>query len=83
MDLKDFMTLSSEEKYLSILEDGIYVSGRRSNELTYNLYSIFCFYAEICFNLADNCIEEVNVLTEIDQLNPYLEDIQLPLLGLV
>lgn len=83
MDLKDFITLSAEEKYLAILEEGIYVSGRRYNELTYNLYSIFCFYAEICFNLADNCIEEVNVFTGSEQLNPYLEDIQLPLLGLV
>jgi len=78
MDLNELMTLPLEEKYSFIQNEGTFIAGRMKNELTYNLYSIFLYYAEICFNLADNSIEEIILFNSARVLDPYLEEIRLP-----
>lgn len=78
IDLKEFMSLTTEQKCSVVWKEGIYVAGRACNNLTFNLYSVFSFYAEICFNLADDCIEGIQVSEGSGLLEPYLNEIRLP-----
>lgn len=78
IDFDEFMLLTPEQKCSFIWKEGIYLGGRIKGELTFNLYSVFCLYMEIGFNLANNCIEEIKIIRNTDLLEPYLEEIDLP-----
>jgi len=77
-DFHEFMSLTIEQKCAIVWKEGVYIAGRARNELTFNLYSVFSFYIEVCFNLGDDCIEDVQVSKNANLLEPYLHQINLP-----
>jgi hypothetical protein len=68
-----------DQKCEVIDSQGIYLAGRNVGVYAFNLYSIFSFYVELCYNFKDYDLEKVTVITKPDQLQPYLEEIVLSL----
>lgn len=79
MNISWFNLLTLDQKCEMIDRQGIYLAGRNVDFHAFNLYSIFSFYVELCYNFKDYDLEKVTVITKPDQLQPYLEEIELSL----
>lgn len=79
MTLPEFNLLTFEQKCLVLGKSGIYLGGYNDGPCAYNLYSLFSFYTEACFNLDDHTLDTIQPLEGIDALDRYLEEIMLSL----
>jgi hypothetical protein len=77
MNISWFNLLSLDQKCEIIDKDGVYLAGRNEGVYAFNLYSIYSFYAELCYNFKDYNLEKVRVLSKTDELEPYLNEINL------
>jgi hypothetical protein len=77
MKLSDFILLTEEQKRLIVLHAGVLV-GKRFNEDYYVfLFQLEGFYVEVFCNLSDKKVFEYRAYTEVGQLKPYLNSIDL------
>ena len=79
MNIYQFYLLTHEQKCELVFHEGIFIASRVNGELIHSLYSISLFYVEVSFNLRNNYLDNVIVFNNSPLLEPYLEEIHLPL----
>lgn len=77
MSIEEFNLLTFDQKCQVIFRRGIYLEGRNEENLVFNLYSIFSFYAELCYNLEDDYMASINVFKYSRLLEPYINEIKI------
>jgi hypothetical protein len=77
MKLSEFILLNEDEKRVVVLHVGVLVAKRTSDGCCVFLFQLGSFYVEVFCNLADKAVQEYRAYTEVDQLTPYLDSIEL------
>lgn len=77
MDLFDFNTLPMQYQAQYTWDNGIFLSSRKTEEHVINLYHIRKFFVEVHFSLRSEGVDMISSFTNLNQLEPYLDQIDL------
>lgn len=77
VNIYQFNALSDSGKAQTALEHGINLKTRKDEGFIINLYSLNNFYVEVWYNENSNRIDRIISFNSIDQLGPYIDDIDL------
>jgi hypothetical protein len=77
MGIYEFNQLELEEQNKLVWTDAIFLTNRIELNFGLSLYKLFDFYAEVYLNNDTNEIEKVRAFKSIEQLDPYLDEIDL------
>jgi hypothetical protein len=77
MKLSDFILLNEDQKRLIVLHSGVLVAKRANEDYFVFLFQLGDFYVEVYCSLLDKKVQEYRAYTEVGQLTPYLNSIQL------
>ena len=77
MTLLHFNTLNQNKQKETMLERGAFLADRTTEDFITILYQVDGFYVEIIYLRADNKIVLVRSFDSADELQPYLEQIDL------
>ena len=77
MTLHHFNTLNQNKQKETMLERGAFLADRTTEDFITILYQVDGFYVEIIYLRADNKIVLVRSFDSADELQPYLEQIDL------
>ncbi len=77
IDLCQFNALPDSEKALTVLEQGTNLKTRKEDGCIINLYSLSDFYVEIWYDQGSNRIDRIRSFKSIEQLEKFLDDIDL------
>ena len=77
MRLSDFVMLTTEEKKLIVLHEGVLIGKRKNRENIVFLFQMGSFYIETFCNRLNKSIEEYRIFDHPNLLRPYLEGIQI------
>jgi len=77
IDLYQFNALADPEKAQAVLEHGTNLKTRKDEGFIVNLYSLSNFYVEVWYDEDSNRIDRIRSFNSIDQLGPYIDDIDL------
>ncbi|TCJ17806.1 hypothetical protein EPD60_06380 [Flaviaesturariibacter flavus] len=77
MRLSEFIGLSFTEKRPALLHLGVLVSKRRTPDYLIMLFQLDGYYVEAYCHVARKNIEGYSAITNIDQLDAYLDDISI------
>jgi hypothetical protein len=75
MTLSDFILLSSDEKRVVLLHEGILIGKRKNQKCMVFLFQLGLFYVEIYCNVESKQVEEYRAFEETNELHPYLDNI--------
>lgn len=79
MTLKYFRRLSEPNQFTRLLTKGVCIGERSSDESLFLLFQLDLFYVEIAFHKDTDELVSTRSFEDVDQLDPYLEQIPLPL----
>lgn len=79
MEIGDFNKLSRENRYKLLKEKGEYVAARIYAGYNISLFTCEGLYVEVYQRLGLNFIDYIEALGSDDQLNPYLDQLDLDL----
>ena len=77
MNLIDFNTLPLQYQAQFTWDNGVFLATRRSEEHVINLYHTGKFYVEVHFSLRNEGVDMISSFTNINKLQPYLDQISL------
>ncbi len=77
MTLHHFNTLNVEKQKETMLEKGVFLADRTTEDFITILYQVDGFYVEIIYLKSDNQIVLVRSFDSTDDIEPYLEQIDL------
>ena len=77
MTLQHFNTLSKHKQHRKLLVKGVWLADRHTEDTTVLLFQLDTFYVEIFFTKQGDEIVHSNSFESTDELDPYLEDIDL------
>ena len=72
----NFNSLDRKDQYTAILENGVYLMERKEASIKYLLFQIENFYVEVRCT-ADNTIKALESFYDVDELEPYLNQIDI------
>jgi len=78
MTFLQFKSLSSFKQFEALSNKGVMVPNRITTVYKFLLYQIDSFYVEVKSNLFESKIEGTKCFFDTQELEPYLEDIELP-----
>jgi hypothetical protein len=78
MTFLQFKSLSLYKQFEVLANKGVMVANRITTVYKFLLYQIDSFYVEVKSNLFESKIEGIKCFFDIEELDPYLEDIILP-----
>jgi hypothetical protein len=81
MGIYEFNILELEQQKGLVLKDAIFLTNRIEQNFGLSLYKLFDFYTEVHLNNDTNKIEKVRAFKGIEQLDPYLDELDLTELG--
>jgi len=76
MSLYEFNALNEMEQAKAVW-DGMFVADREDEEHRILLYQIDSFYVEVYYHKQDNALKRFRSFSSINQLDPYLDKIDL------
>ncbi len=77
MDLFDFNTLPMQYQAQYTWDHGIFLSSRKTEAHVINLYYTKKFFVEVHFSLRSEGVDMISSFTNLNQLEPYLDQIDL------
>ena len=83
MTLYQFNVLTENEKTALVWNGGDFVGDRKENNLTISLYQVQSFYVEVFYSGKENKISRLRSFSSINQLEPYLNNIDISGIGLI
>lgn len=66
-----------EMEQMEAIWDGVFLDDREDNEHEILLYQVDSFYVEVYYHKEFNAIRKFRAFSSIDQLDPYLDKIDL------
>jgi hypothetical protein len=81
MGIYEFNILELEQQKELVWKDAIFLTNRLESNVGLSLYKIFDFYTEVHLNNDTNKIEKIRTFKSIEQLDPYLDEIDSTELG--
>lgn len=75
MKLQEFEDLALVAKCDVLYERGVYIGKTRTGEITRMLYNLEGYYVEIIYKKYRLFIQSITVLDNVEDLDPYLEQI--------
>lgn len=66
-----------EMEQMEAIWDGVFIADREDNEHEILLYQVDSFYVEVYYCKEHNAIRKFRAFSSIDQLDPYLDKIDL------
>jgi len=75
MKLSDFILLNEEQKKNMLIHEGILVGKRNVMECMVFLFQFPDYYVESWFNKKSGSVQQFIAFTNMEPLNPYLEEI--------
>ncbi len=75
--LYEFNLLSENQQTEAVWNEGDFVADRQEDEYSILLYQLYSFYVEIKYSSLANGFLIYRSFSNIDQLEPYLEDIDI------
>lgn len=79
MLIAQFEALLSTDKYNYLLEQGVYLLYRHTEDYTILLFQLEVFYVELYYQKNDETTLDFQVFSSTDQLEPYFNQIPLSL----
>lgn len=81
MTLQHYNAMDQEKQRLWVLHKGVYLCARKTRDFTVFLFALDGFYIEVYFYNANDLIFLIKSFDDTDELEPYLQEINLtPLL---
>ena len=77
MDLFDFNTLPLQYQAQYTWDHGAFLASRKTEAHVVNLYHTRKFFVEVHFSLRSEGVDMIVSFTNLDKLEPYLEQIEL------
>ncbi|MDX1627836.1 MAG: hypothetical protein R3345_04000 [Fulvivirga sp.] len=79
ISITDFKMLpfSKQCDFITVFAD--YLIYRTEEGIKYYLYYMESYFVEVCYVPGEHEVKEINAFKEVSQLDPYLEEISLPL----
>ena len=77
MDLFDFNTLPMQYQAQYTWDSGVFLSTRKTEAHVVNLYYTKKFFVEVHFSLRSEGVDMISSFTNIDNLDPFLDQIDL------
>ena len=77
MGIYEFNQLSLDEQKELVWNDAVFLTNRIEQNIGLSLYKLFDFYTEVHLNNDTNEIEKVRAFRSIEQLDQYLDEINL------
>lgn len=77
MGIYEFNLLELDQQKKLVWKDGIFLTNRKEQSLGLSLYRLFDFYAEVHLNNDTSEIEKIRTFKSVEQLDPYLDEIDL------
>ena len=77
MTLHHFNALDQDKQRWWVLERGVYLSNRKTDDFTVFLFQLDGFYIEIFFHNENDEVYLIKSFANTDELEPYLEEINL------
>ena len=80
MTIYEFIVLNEAEKAEAVCNCGVHIGSREAIVHSTMLYQLESFYVEVLYNNANNVITRFRHFSSTDQLEPYIQQIELPIL---
>ena len=77
--LYQFNIMDENEKAQTLWDNGTFLTNKSDNLKSVNLYSLGDFYVEVWYDKPQNRITQIRSFKSINNLSPYLDDIELDL----
>lgn len=77
MLLKEFKYEDKQKKKQFLFNHGVYLAQRPQEEFVILLFQIDAFYVEVYFDSEESEIGYMRAFSDLDQLSPYLQQIDL------
>ena len=77
MTLYEFNALSEDEKAAVLWSKGDFVIERKDNNFSILLYQVQSFYVEVFYSGKENKISKLRSFSSTEQLEPYLNNIDI------
>ena len=77
MDLFEFNTLPMQYQAQFTWDNGVFLSSRKTEAHVINLYYTRKFFVEVHYSLRNEGVDMISSFTNLDKLEPYLDQIQL------
>jgi hypothetical protein len=77
MRMKDFSVLDQSDQLEHIMIRGVFLADRYTDEFTLILYGLDNFYVELYFHPQTNEMAWIKSFDNTDELEPYLQEIDL------
>ena len=81
MTLYQFNVLTENEKIAIVWSKGDFVGDRTENNLSISLYQVQSFYVEVFYSGKENKISRLRSFSSMNQLEPYLNNIDISGIG--
>lgn len=75
--LYEFNILDENEKAQTIWDNGTFLTNKSDEEKAVNLYALGDFYVEVWYDKPHNRITQIRSFKTVNNLSPYLDDIDL------
>lgn len=75
MKIEEFKELSQEEQHKAVARKGVMLRDRLTHSFMIFLYALDGFYIELFFHKASGVFATLKPFDNIDELSPYLEEI--------
>ena len=83
MTLYQFNVLTENEKTAIVWNEGDFVGDRKENNLSILLYQVQSFYVEVFYSGKENKISRLRSFSSLNQLEPYLNNIDISGISLI
>ena len=83
MTLYQFNVLTENEKTAIVWNEGHLVGDRKENNFSIRLYQVRSFYVELYYNGQANNLSKLRFFSSINQLEPYLTNIDISGISLI
>ncbi len=77
MDLVEFNTLPMQYQAQFTWDNGIFLATRKTKAHVINLYHTKKFFVEVHFSLRNEGVDKIVSFTNLDNLQPFLDQIEL------
>jgi hypothetical protein len=77
MTIKDFLQADEMEQAEALWEKGVHIAEREDEVHRFILYQLDAFYVEAWYHKEYNVLRKFNVFDDLEQLQPYLEQIKI------
>lgn len=77
MNLPEFNTLPIQYQAQFTWDNGVFIASRQTEKHIVNLYHIKKFFVEVYFSIKSEGVDMICSFTNQEQLEPYLEQIDL------